>query len=336
MTVPTTLAEATSAEWIGSILGADIVRVTVGTVDERISTNTPILVELADGSRRELWIKGYFSDVGRAFRRTGIPEAVFYRKLSGWVGVRTLRPVHAEFDPDTGANVVVTEDVAKSGARFLNSLSPYSASQAAESLGQLARLHSATWMHAIGNSPWLEPRLLGYTIARGVGEIRSNFEGETGAGIPAEVREPERLYAAYKVVATDAATAAPWAIVHGDPHIGNLFLDAAGRPTFVDWQLVQRGPWYLDVGYHMVSALTVRDRRDNEQDLVRHYLACLGERGIEPPKEGEVWKGLRRSFVHGFYLWAITLKVDPKIRTALLERLGTAVSDHDAFEEVGF
>ena len=48
-----------------------------------------------------------------------------------------------------------------------------------------------------------------------------------------------------------------------------------------------------------------------------------------------MWRGLRRRFLHGFYLWGITLKVDPRKTTVLLERLGTAVADHDAYAEVG-
>ena len=34
--------------------------------------------------------------------------------------------------------------------------------------------------------------------------------------------------------------------------------------------------------------------------------------------ERDAWPGLRRGFVHGFYLWGITLKVDPPITSALL------------------
>jgi hypothetical protein len=34
--------------------------------------------------------------------------------------------------------------------------------------------------------------------------------------------------------------------------------------------------------------------------------------------------------VYGFFLWAITLKVAPPITTVMLERLGSAVSDHQA------
>ena len=38
--------------------------------------------------------------------------------------------------------------------------------------------------------------------------------------------------------------------------------------------------------------------------------------------------------VHGFYLWAITLKVMPEITSRLIERLGTACADHDAYDAI--
>ena len=45
--------------------------------------------------------------------------------------------------------------------------------------------------------------------------------------------------------------------------------------SLVDWQLVQRGRWYFDVGYHIASTLTVDERRRSERDLLRHYLDAL-------------------------------------------------------------
>ena len=38
--------------------------------------------------------------------------------------------------------------------------------------------------------------------------------------------------------------------------------------------------------------------------------------------------------LYGFFLWAITLKVAPPITTAMLERLGSAVADHEAYASV--
>ena len=59
-------------------------------------------------------------------------------------------------------------------------------------------------------------------------------------------------------------------------------------PSFLDWQLVQRGPWCLDVGYHLASSLTVADRRAHEGDLVRITL-----RNALPVGTTIHWHGVR-------------------------------------------
>ena len=115
-------------------------------------------------------------------------------------------------------------------------------------------LHASTWLHPVGSASWLTPRFSSYTVARGAADIATNFDGPIGGRVPEAVRHADGLYEAYKIVAADAAKASPWCVIHGDPHIGNIFLDGEGRPCFVDWQLVQRGPWYLDVGYHLASS----------------------------------------------------------------------------------
>jgi aminoglycoside phosphotransferase (APT) family kinase protein len=153
--------------------------------------------------------------------------------------------------------------------------------------------------------------------------------------VPDETRDAQRLADAYRALVAQVRGATPWSVIHGDAHVGNLYLDGAGRPSFVDWQLVQRGPWYLDVGYHLASALTVEDRRRTEKDLVRHYLDRLGAAGVDAPSWDDAWLGIRRGVLHGFYLWGITLKVDPAVTSVLLRRLGTAAADHDALAAVG-
>jgi hypothetical protein len=333
--IPESLVEATSIGWLSNVLGSQVVKVTLGEVDDRVSTNVPICVEFADETTRHLWIKGYFTEAGHAFRLAGVPESMFYRELAADVGVRTLRPVFADADLVTHANILITEDELGEGAVFLDSLIPYGVDQVAESLEQLAQLHAATWMHPTCEAmTWLEPRSHLYTMTRGIADLETNFSGPIGAAVPEIARDAHRLFAAFSAVADELRTASPWAVIHGDPHIGNLYLNGAGRPSFLDWQLIQRGPWFIDVGYHLASSLTVEDRRLNEESLVHHYLDRLGVAGVSIAYSKEAWKGLCRGFVHGFYLWGITLKVDPRKTAVLLERLGSAVADHGAYAEV--
>lgn len=251
--------------------------------------------------------------------------------------MRTLRSVYADIDPDTQHGVVITEDVVAQGGTFLDGNSSYTADQTAETLAELARLHAATWAEPrYADAVWLRPRLGRALEVWGqsatITMIARNFEGPNGHRIPAEVRDADRLVEAYcrLIVQTGAATAAKSrCVIHGDAHVGNVFLDAAQIPSMLDWQLVQRGGWYLDVGYHLASTLTVEERRRTECDLLRHYLDRLAAQGITPPAWDEAWRAIGLGMVHGFFLWGITTKVQPDVIATLLHRIGTAVADHD-------
>jgi Phosphotransferase enzyme family len=342
--VPDTLEEVLSPSWLTAALGErfpgiEVTAVTPGPVVSRVSTNARFQIECAGrlpaGLSPHLCVKGYFSDAQRPYRHVGESEACFYRDLAEASGLRTLRGVYADVDPDSRHGVVITEDVVVTGAIFLDARSPYSADQVATSLEELAKLHSSTWeAPRWRHAPWLAPRLESYFGMRGIEDIRGNFEGPIGGGVPDSARRAEPLMTAFRALAAQSSSVTPWSVLHGDAHIGNVFLDGTGRPSFLDWQLVQRGPWYLDIGYHVVSALTVEDRRRTERELLAHYLDRLGAGGVQTPSLDEAWLGYRRGIVYGFFLWAITLKVDPAITSTLLGRLGTATADHDALAAI--
>ena len=342
--VPATLDEVLSLEWLTSALsarfpGIEVTRVTPGPVVSRLSTNARFTIECAgglpDGLASELCAKGYFTDKGRPVSFLGVREVHFYRDLADLTGVRTLRTVYADADSHTRHNVLITEDVIASGGVFLDALSPYTPDQTAESLTQYAKLHGATW----GKSRWANAAWLDWPTAanrgfRGVDDIRVNFDGPIGAGVPAEVNDPQRLIDAFEAVMAPGDSGV-WAVLHGDAHVGNVFLDSESRPSLLDWQCVRRGHWAIDIGYHIASALETADREKNERDLLVHYLDQLRANGVEAPGWDEAWYEYRKGIVFGFYMWAVTLLVDPEITTTLLQRLGAAAALHDSFGAVG-
>ncbi len=338
--VPETLKEALSPQWLTAALQTkypDIVvtAVVTGEIDDRITTNALFVIETADELPPDLpanlCIKGYFNDLGREARQVGESEVIFYRDLAGPSGVRTLRSVYADLNPVDFNSVIITEDVAVQGAVFLDGNSKYTPDQTAESLEQLAKLHAATWENPrYADASWLAPRMNLFLEVRGVPVLAANLAKPLADRVPAEVRDAQRLADVLRAeVERDAATL-PWCVNHGDVHPGNVYLDGAGRPSFLDWQLVQRGSWNVDVGYHIAATLSVDDRRDREDDLLRHYLDRLTSLGVEAPSWEQARPALRHGIVHGYYLWAITEHVKPPIIAELLERLGTAAADHEA------
>jgi hypothetical protein len=341
---PETLEEGLSPEWLTAALslrypGIEVVDVEPGPVVSRVSTNARFRMTtkdpLPDGLPATLCLKGYFGSFGSLARSAGIPEAHFYRDLEPALAIRTLRCHYADVDAAANHGVVITEDVEADGGVFLTTASPYTPDQVAESLTQLALLHSATWeADAWASAEWLTTRLARTLEGRGLPEIRRNFEGDNGKGVPAEVRDAQALVDAYRALAHETESARSWCVIHGDTHVGNFFLDGAGRPSLLDWQLVQRGAWYLDVGYHIASTLLPDERRTHERELLTHYLESLAAAGVSAPSFDEAWKSIPKGMLHGFFLWGITYKVDAPTIAELLYRLGTAVCDHDALRRV--
>ena len=129
--------------------------------------------------------------------------------------------------------------------------------------------------------------------------------------------------------------ALPNTLVHGDAHAGNVYRTAAGKLGIVDWQILQKGEWAQDVAYHLGAVLTPEDRRTHERRLVDHYLERLKALGGPAIDREEAWTRYRAGMVYGYFLWAITRKVDPPVILEFVRRLGLAVSDLDSYAVVG-
>lgn len=343
--VPDSLAELMSPEWLTAALDAEypaieVIGVIPGRVDTRISTNAFFRIEtgtpLPAGMPADLCGKGYFTDTGNwDFRTAGEPEAAFYRDMVEPLGVPTLQCVYADVDTATRHGVVITEDASVSGARFGEPLDPRSPAQVASTLDLYADLHARTWnATAVAGATYLSPRIASIMSVRSVSDIQDQFDGPLGSAVPPEGRNAEGLVAAYGSLPAISEASPAWCLLHGDAHIGNTYTDRAGQPRLLDWQLVQKGPWYLDVGYQIASALTVEDRRKAERDLLDGYTDRLSAGGAPRPSRDEISFGYCCGIVYGTYLWSITQKVRPDRTTALLGRLGTAALDHDAYRVV--
>jgi Phosphotransferase enzyme family len=344
--IPETLDEVLSPEWLNSALSArfpaiEITGVARGPVVSRLSTNARFTIQGQSGLPPELnpdlCVKGYFTEVGRVRASAGMPEAYFYRDAIATTSAQSLSCVYADVEESTQRSVIITEDVLAGKGEFLDSLSPYSPDQAAESLMQLAKLHSSTWLSPqFAETSWLDWRIPHYRLYRSVEDIQLGFDGPVGSGIPPEAKDAFRLRSGFKkLTARDPRESGAWSIIHGDTHVGNVFLDSDRQPRFLDWQTVQRGPWSLDISYHIASALTESDRRANEQALLSLYLDSLKSLGVDPPKWEQAWLEYRKGVAHGFFMWAITQQVHAEMIEVLLRRLGTAAADLDTFELLG-
>ena len=125
-------------------------------------------------------------------------------------------------------------------------------------------------------------------------------------------------------------------MIHGDPHIGNLF-DDHGRTGYLDWGILHVGTPLRDVGYFLAMALDIEDRRRAERDLLRHYLEARRARGGSAIDFDAAWLAHR---VHAAYtvpaccqIVTFPANISPGRRVfseAFLARAEAAVEDLEA------
>jgi aminoglycoside phosphotransferase (APT) family kinase protein len=265
----------------------------------------------------------------------GQVEVRFYTELAGQLGVRVPRCVYAGIDPDSGHGMILMRDLKAAGSNFLTALSPYSVDQAAATLEQLALMHAHDISTiTLSDDQWVAPRLnlfLSYVTEE---RLQVLMDDGRAAALPASVTSAARIRAGLGAVMERSRDACQ-CYIHGDAHAGNLYLDSNGEPGLIDWQLVQRGSWALDVAYHLGAVLEVEDRRQHEEMLLSHYLNAVRGNGGHPPHAIEAWDLYREAFAYGYFLWAITQRVERPVLETFVHRLGTAVVDHETFERLG-
>ena len=341
---PRTLKDATDRDWLTEALapvsgGAAIESLEVVEVIKTMATKVRFAVRFAGGDEsRGFCLKG-FLDVDAATAKGGattVREADYYGQVAPLITVRSPTCVSSIIDREDQQGVIIMRDLIQDGSRFCSALEAFTVDQAAQSLEQIARLHVRGDL--LERFPWIDNRIAQLAQAQYVPQpmLQELLNGARGAGLPQRTRDAGVLIAGIRVLAQKDG-AERQTLVHGDAHAGNIYRigGGSGPPGLIDWQLLQRGSWALDVPYHICAVLEVADAEREERGLLAHYLEAVRALGGEAPDIETAWMRYRASIVYGFYLWSITRRVDPHITNVFVQRLGASVSRHDSYRLLG-
>lgn len=243
----------------------------------------------------------------------------------------------ALIDEERSDFLLIMEDVVGRGADPRDSTRPMTVAQVANGVRGLARLHSAFWGDRLtGNQAlnWVEPFVAFEGMQYAPLHIAHERLGDT---VAAEILAltGEQLFidiwARYIGTLTGSSTSTP-TLLHGDPHIGNTYVLPDDDVGFLDWQMVRRGNWSLDLGYFLQGALTIDERRRSERELLDEYRSALTLPAAEMPSADEVLLRYRASVAHGLAIWLATLSggdawQSPEICLALAQRYAAAFID---------
>jgi Phosphotransferase enzyme family len=336
--VPTSLETVLDADWLEEALDDIDEGDTIVDVEEIDSSQTlaqkvrfRVTVERADGAQqaRSYCVKAHLDGSPGADL---LSEAHFYRELAPRLDVRAPRAYYAAVDDAAAQAIIIMDDVVANGGTFLSAHSPYSVDTVRDSLGQLARLHAATWgCENVPDEDWLAPRVTSMADIFPAEALQSLLDDGRGPDVAPELRSAANVAEAMRRTGAHEITC----VIHGDPHSGNSYVDADGRACWLDWQVVQRGNWATDISYHLATVLDVEHRRAHEADLLRHYLRALDELDAPAPSWDEAWEQYTSSFSYGYFLWVITRISSRAVVLVHIPRLAAALTDHDTFRRLG-
>jgi aminoglycoside/choline kinase family phosphotransferase len=343
--LPLTVDGVTPA-WLSAALRTRYPDVVV-TAAERLEvvegTATKVLVALRyDGDETSLpqrmWIKGGFAEHREYTGALGVyaGEVRFFTDVAPTYSLRHPACYFALAQDEPVQGIVALEDLRARDVTFARATKPLTPEQVTAGLDTLAQLHAETWAQPVGPHPPVMGKASDPIWQAWFDELPARFATPRAFAAPVALHDPQRLRLAFEAYRT-AAHSAPSCLVHGEPHIGNAYLERDGRVGFVDWQTVAVGHWAHDVNYFIVSALDVPDRRAFELHLLEHFLKELAARDVPVPCVDEAWDEYRRATVYGFLCWLCNPDTwqPPDVNAATFARFGTATLDHDTYAALG-
>lgn len=302
--------DSISTEWLSHVLATPVA--TFAVLDAHAGTTGRALLQIdyeapADLPQR-LFVKLPPTDeMQRAFvvsSGMGLRESTFYSSLSAELPVRVPRCYFAASEDSGEQYIMLLENLEDSGCTFQNAGTRYSIDYVREVLAEFAKLHAAYWASPRFDTDlsWLQPPLQ-HEIA--VQLIERSLELHA-AQMPPVFRQMGELYLSraddiHRLWQQGDAT-----VIHGDVHDANLFYDR-GRPGFLDWALVARGPAMRDVGYFLAGTLPEEDQRAAGRSLLEYYREQLLALGAPAPGIDALWQQYQW---HAAYVWvgaAVTL-----------------------------
>jgi hypothetical protein len=329
--------EDLTPSWLSGVLGAPVARVEV--VERHSGTTGRARLALAyDGAAagpEHVFVKlAPFDERQRRFVDAvglGVAEARFYRELAAEVPVRVPAVHHAALDAG-GGFVMVLEDLCASGCRFPHTTDDDLPDVVAGLVVELASLHGTFASRASdADLTWLAGG--GRQAFGGGARYISRALERFGDALGPTFRRLAELYVRETEGIASLYATGPPTLVHGDPHLGNLFVDGA-RVGFYDWGMVMRRTGMWDVAYVLCNSVPTETRRAHEREWLGLYRDALRSHGVDLTAD-DAWTRYRLFAVYSWSSATSTASVGSRWQTEEvgqggMHRATAAVEDLDS------
>jgi hypothetical protein len=269
-------------------------------------------------------------------------ESRFYREIRLQLDIDAPEVYGARYDNHTRQFAILMEDLTLRGARFPNAIDSLPLATIKSTIKQMALIHARFWQSDELNQSlnWIPTRMTGgmFPVFDGIGfdlvryQVEQNsFKSDLISPIDKTVKE--LWQANWK--SQELLASGPQTLLHGDTHVGNTYVLPDGEGGLLDFQLLVKGNWCIDICYYIMTALDIQSRRMYEKDLYDFYLQELVKLNVpNVPSFEEAWHDHRLASIWGLVIgWLITPPVNYgiEVTAANVERLAQAVIDLEAF-----
>lgn len=267
---------------------------------------------LAAGIPETVIVKGGFQEHGRKLYQMHWREVRGYRDVYPEIPLPHPRTFFAEFDDARRQGIIIMEDLVAKGVEFCHASKPQSHEQVARRLTMLARFHAASW-----DSPMIKPGGKFADLPDFFDVMQDFFDDkaspenwrrfvESPRGAAASVRFHDRDWMVQSWQAMRRySDSLPHSLLHGDIHLGNLYIEQDGTPGFLD-TLASHGPPLMEISYHIAASIDSADRPRWEGALIQHYLDEAKAAGAPVPGFDEAMHQYAVFQIYGHFIWMTT------------------------------
>lgn len=210
-------------------------------------------------------------------------EIGFYEDIGQQVGLRVPACYYSDYDRENQYFVLLLEDMAPG----LPSDQVAGASQetSRQVVEQFARMHARWWNSAeLDQYPWARWIINEMSMDEGLARLRESMAEAEASGRFDDYPEMKRLMPLLPpLFRLEPAPPFPFSLTHGDLRSDNIIApsDAGGEFCVIDWQLAGKGDPVNDLARWLAQSISISDRRETEQTLLKLYHDTLLEEGVE-------------------------------------------------------
>jgi aminoglycoside phosphotransferase (APT) family kinase protein len=320
-----------TTEWLTSVVAEDYPGVRARAVEVRDAhsgTTGRALIRVewqgADAPAESIFVKlPPTSEISRQMvlaTGMGRREARFYQHVAAAVPVRVPRPLFAQASDDGAEYIMLLEDLGDAGCTFPGAKHPDLLAYAGSLMRSLGRLHA---QYRATDDPPAEFSFIEGPMRNDWGRIlvKSALE-QFAIEMPHEFGELGRLYleanAGFQAILEEGVPT----LIHGDPHLGNLFVDG-DEVGYLDWACVCQGNGVRDVAYFACNSLPTELRREHEDELLSCYRDSLAAAGVALDA-AEIREDYRRYAAYAWLAAVTTLAAGDRMQSIEVGRRATA------------